>query len=740
MSVSFVIPDDFDAYSQGSQNSHSNLEAFSQESADPLSEESQRSRSIKQEPFSQEIPPNHAREEIDEARAMVEEFFQYRRPKLKTPATGGATSSKSTRAPAIFDRHLHEDLILHHVVHVPGIVSDLVKIADDALNAHDNLPGINLEGSTPFPTARRLKDAVSNAPTKDIFCEHDVQECYRAITGTHCSVVAATLEAKLSTWSQSFLKWTISDIGKSPKAIPDGFLNIVSVDDDGNYLGLSANLQEVADVTRVIAVWEFKNIETLDLDAWHGLTEEFADCARFPWEGCEHGTLCTFKHLNYVGTTGHPMGFDAENPPCQCIRDARITSGNSRKAGPTPPLPDILQFPQVIRWVLQQAWSEAVHYDTTFLTIHGGNQERIGIRDRENQTLYLSDVIPVDGCNYAKIQTGLYIAALRDAADRSLQMKMKGRPPSWTRLFGLEAITSHLSGKEGEELFDGLVEEALHRDWLIITPLGEQPHIPFYKDSLYKRFAVAAVTKPGPETFFRIHVLTSFGNRISRGVLQVIGTQLQRKKTHKHTIIVKNALGDDAVAILEREHQVYLSLHEAGVQGIPKILGYFQFANTEKKWDPPAYAALVMEDMGRSVHDFEDELGNPFLSPHQLEKFEKILHSIHATGHTHGNLTKQSLMIRGASDSLDVSIIGFGDAHRHPVHDDKGEGTSHGTPTYAPNPHAIKELSHLQRLLNPQRLKRGADGNLAMGSNANETGTELVVPTLMPPQKKPRKF
>jgi hypothetical protein len=54
-------------------------------------------------------------------------------------------------------------------------------------------------------------------------------------------------------------------------------------------------------------------------------------------------------------------------------------------------------------------------------------------RDREQQTLYVSKIIPVNQSGIGKIHTGLYIAAIRDAIDRSAQLDQPDLPQSWTR-------------------------------------------------------------------------------------------------------------------------------------------------------------------------------------------------------------------------------------------------------------------------------------------------------------------
>lgn len=57
--------------------------------------------------------------------------------------------------------------------------------------------------------------------------------------------------------------------------------------------------------------------------------------------------------------------------------------------------------------------------DVTFIVFNCGRSERIGIRHRETQTLYLSDLIdPTCMKGYGQIHLGLLIAALKDRLDK----------------------------------------------------------------------------------------------------------------------------------------------------------------------------------------------------------------------------------------------------------------------------------------------------------------------------------
>jgi len=98
---------------------------------------------------------------------------------------------------------------------------------------------------------------------------------------------------------------------------------------------------------------------------------------------------------------------------------------------------DILIYAAIFTLILElqtQAWSQSVRDDSTLVIFHCGNFERIGVRHRKSQTLYLSEIIDVPNCDpsYFKLHVGLYITAIRDCIDRA------------TQLGELEAMRGHL--------------------------------------------------------------------------------------------------------------------------------------------------------------------------------------------------------------------------------------------------------------------------------------------------------
>jgi hypothetical protein len=65
------------------------------------------------------------------------------------------------------------------------------------------------------------------------------------------------------------------------------------------------------------------------------------------------------------------------------------------------------------------------------IVIHSGNHEFIGVHNRGNQTLYISDWGELYACkepSYGKLYVGIYVAPIRDAINRERQVH-NAQPP-----------------------------------------------------------------------------------------------------------------------------------------------------------------------------------------------------------------------------------------------------------------------------------------------------------------------
>ncbi|KAF5386094.1 hypothetical protein D9615_002182 [Tricholomella constricta] len=634
----------------------------------------------------------------DSRYACVQEFFGYKPRELT--ASFGATESTSTNAPGPFTKHLDEKLRLRRVFKLPSIPSDLAQVAQEALDGYPpgELPPINRQ----FPTPEARQNAIAHSGEGDMVSEKGVENSYAMTTARYCSTVAGTLVFRLSEWSSGSLKWRLEPIHaprKNPrnKALADGYLNLVKDDATKKRSETPSSLHGLVDTFPVLSSFEFKNLNFADKKkVFEEIPSRFSN-DWFPWEGCELGEACRTTHID-VGVNRCPMGWDAEKSPCPSFKTAR-RANSTRSYGPLPEVNSNFGqwalergYPVGARYILQQAWTQAVLHDATFLVINAGNIEIIGIRDRQNQTLYVSDAIGVPNCkNYGQIHTGLYIAAVLDAGDRALQLR-RSKPESWDVESGIDAEKIlDLTRCDKKTALKVLWTQATTRAWLKVSPARDTiVHHPYAKDSLYQRLHLKGSPPPLADTDTLIKVAAHDTVRgsltVCSGTLEIPGAVLKRSHT-KITLIIKSALNrSDEVSRLTKEYQAYLAFNDAGVTGIPKVVGFFGYSGD----DPyKTYTALVLEDVGQSLEELKEEVGDPSISREQLADY------------LHGNLTERSLMFKtnGAGKPrplchTEVSIVGFSNAVRLPSDPGQREKLTK------------EELATLQRLwTNPLKRK-----------------------------------
>ncbi len=105
--------------------------------------------------------------------------------------------------------------------------------------------------------------------------------------------------------------------------------------------------------------------------------------------------------------------------------------------------------------IAPQAWANAVKLDSSTMIWDCGNYLRIGIRHRESQTLYLSDLIDVRTCTdpaYGKIWLGLHLAIVSDALERlPILERQRHLPRGVKRTFKEDGAPSTLSREKKKQ-------------------------------------------------------------------------------------------------------------------------------------------------------------------------------------------------------------------------------------------------------------------------------------------------
>ncbi|KAF8651018.1 hypothetical protein AX16_004952 [Volvariella volvacea WC 439] len=345
--------------------------------------------------------------------------------------------------------------------------------------------------------------------------------------------------------------------------------------------------------------------------------------------------------------------------------------------------------PQVDEY-LQRGWIHAVREDSTFLIFHCGRYERIGIRHRATQTLYLSDVIDTTKFDlYGKLQIGLYIAIIQDAMSRSDERLKREQTPNQNnralRKRKREGAPYRASkrAKRGVPLTQppaDVIHDVSVAEMKRETESRKLMLVNFNHDHYHR--------SPHPASYLRREIIHSKGYVVVTNFVQpnpkntypssdymtlavddYIGWGASGT-VYKATLSVKS--GDDSTHVLrevavkfvtkdlakwklEREYWIYGRLEAANVMGVPTTFGLFQ--DLEENW-----MALVMSYTGITLGTRHMSLraGERLVSQTQREAFLRILEDIHNAGIRHRDLRWGNMTI---DDDGQPHIIDFNASH-----------------------------------------------------------------------------
>ncbi|KAF8641526.1 hypothetical protein AX16_009904 [Volvariella volvacea WC 439] len=339
---------------------------------------------------------------------------------------------------------------------------------------------------------------------------------------------------------------------------------------------------------------------------------------------------------------------------------------------------------------LQRAWSHAIREDATFLIFHCGKYERIGIRHRASQTLYLSDVIDTTKFDlYGKLQIGLYIAIIQDAMSR-LEERLKQAKvdnPSDRILRKRKRKTSPLRESKRRK-GRGAPPSSRSMDKTHEPSLEEMKAMTSTRKLALVNFCNERYLRsPRPASYIRrevIHtkgrlIMTNFtrskarnkystldcitvtvGNRIGSGACGRVHEAVLSLKDNGSTYlfrkaVVKFLLKDLAKWKSEREYWIYQHLDTAKVAGIPTVFGLFQ--DPEEGW-----MMLVLSHTGHTLSARKASLKaeERLVSQTERDAFIRILEEIHQAGVRHRDLRWGNMTID--DDGLPY-IIDFNASH-----------------------------------------------------------------------------
>ncbi|KAJ6605984.1 hypothetical protein B0H10DRAFT_2075472 [Mycena sp. CBHHK59/15] len=356
-----------------------------------------------------------------------------------------------------YDRHLDEKLLLRRIVAHPSLISSLADIADVEFKAAMDL-GVSFPNDA-YRNGYNLDKTRSwrwlPGESMKVSGSYGVANFYGDTFAEVCHGIASLLLIRPFNW-YSVLMWNDRESGKHPNEYDNPFMQngySLSVRHVGRELRIDPgilrdfdaktkeDLNGMAKYCPVLATWQIyaPTAETdevllnmgklLSLGAGCSTTAGFS-----PVPSRCTPTADAPISITLLGALGAlPDSSEGDSPCLPKTQSKGSTSGRKRLPRVHPAIslidpPNRRREERLAEELLQHGWSQAVSEDSSFIIYTNGNSERIGIRHRETQTLFLSGLIDIPKCNpaYARVHTGLCIAAFRDAVGRYTQIRDRG--------------------------------------------------------------------------------------------------------------------------------------------------------------------------------------------------------------------------------------------------------------------------------------------------------------------------
>ncbi|KAF8894271.1 hypothetical protein CPB85DRAFT_1440568 [Mucidula mucida] len=290
---------------------------------------------------------------------------------------------------------------------------------------------------------------------------------------------------------------------------------------------------------------------------------------------------------------------DAHEPSARSFEIGTVERDANGEAGYSPRCEDYVQ----------KAWVHAVKTDTTVIVFDCGNFIRIGIRHRERQTLFLSNLIDIRTCKdpaYGGLWTSLQVAAALDALQRL-------------------PLLENAALSKRKATFDERHRQIKRRKHDDAT-LRDQESRSFNQFKCLLDYVSLYGQIPG-----------ACGLTKSKGKSSAMDVPDSDGFLHQ-PFILKLALTGANARRLDHELQVYRHLEQAGVSGIPSLLGY---RRGSMDGDP---CVLMISDAGQPLGNRLDSEQKVELSTEARIELKSVLTSIHEAGVLHRDVRSWNIM------------------------------------------------------------------------------------------------
>ncbi|KAF9042140.1 kinase-like domain-containing protein [Panaeolus papilionaceus] len=329
---------------------------------------------------------------------------------------------------------------------------------------------------------------------------------------------------------------------------------------------------------------------------------------------------------------------------------------------------------------LQRIWCRAVENDATFLVLNTGNSERIGIRHRATNTLFLTPPLDPFQPPYMRYHMALYASIIDDAFSRLdatevSQRRNQKRPapddqiPTRTskRLKGEEAQNDVIRPGEDNET------EIASRHVLLVSfhfgPFHSPAPSSFLRvsSSCHPSFVSKSFSKPKANRQYSLTKCLNFvaKEKVGQGATGTVYRGSLEMETSSgrildEDVVLKIPLGNKPIDRIHQEYAVYKQLAEAGVTtGIAKVYGIFEDVETGSIAMMMQYVGtnLLSRERQRMVTAHSTSLCRQItISQIEFDELFNIIKGINDAGILHNDLKPDKIVV---DENGCLSIIDF---------------------------------------------------------------------------------
>ncbi|KAH9487218.1 hypothetical protein JR316_0001287 [Psilocybe cubensis] len=345
------------------------------------------------------------------------------------------------------------------------------------------------------------------------------------------------------------------------------------------------------------------------------------------------------------------------------------------------------QYRPDLRTYLQHVWADAAMHDITFIVLHCGRYERIGIRHRASQTLYLSDVIDtvnIKDPHYRKIHIGLYIATLQDALER---MKLKNTGDDKVDTKGKKRFSVNVDDSESSRpkkrrrassstpssnIGKYLIDRKLALVSLDYGPFSSSVPSSFVRigescKRTHSREATDWVKDPTKQRkyaaheYFTLTLLAPLGDG-SVGVSHPAQAEviLESGEVITETLVLKLAFNEKTQKRMRHEFDIYCRMSRTGIEGIVDVHGLFFDAESNTLGLLMAHGGETLRNRDFARTGIYGEKINGTAA--EKKAFEDIIRNIHEADISHHDIRPENMTIRSDGKAF---LIDFDSALYH---------------------------------------------------------------------------